>query len=252
MQICNVISLGMVEYKKAWDIQKELAAKIAQGNHPPTLLLLEHPHVYSFGNQGNIENIVWDERELNRRKIDVQWSDRGGDVTYHGPGQLVGYPLLPLVEGKIRVDPTNGSVRLPKMDYVNYLRKLENILIKTLFKYSIGGGQIKGQTGVWVQGDVPSRCVKCPPDIFNSPAKIASIGVKVDANGISRHGFALNVSVDMSYWDGILACGLENQNKASMDYFLDPPPTIGEISNVIIDVFGKEFSYKMNKVPWPA
>ena len=180
----------------------------------------------------------------------MQWSDRGGDVTYHGPGQLVGYPLLPLAKGEIEIDPGSGTARLPKMDYVGYLRKLENMLIQTLFKYAIGGGQIKGQTGVWVQGDVPSRCVHCPPNIFNSPAKIASIGVKVDAKGISRHGFALNVSVDMSFWEGILACGLDNQNKASMDYFFDPPPSIEEVSDVLIKAFGRVFSYEMQKSTW--
>lgn len=250
MQICKVYSLGLVEYQKARELQEQLAVEIALGNHPPALLLLEHPHVYSFGNQGQPENLLWDQDKLDQLGIDVQQSDRGGDVTYHGPGQLVGYPLLPLAEGEISIDPINGTAQLPKMDYVGYLRKLEKLIIQTLFKYSIGGGQIKGQTGVWVQGDVPSRCIHCPPEIFNSPAKIASIGVKVDAKGISKHGFALNVSVDMSYWKGILACGLENQNKASMDYFLDPPPTIEEVSKVLIEVFGGIFSYEMQISTW--
>jgi lipoate-protein ligase B len=131
------------------------------------------------------------------------------------------------------------------MDYVGYLRKLEKVIIKTLFKYTIGGGQIKGQTGVWVQGDVPSRCIKCPPDLFKTPAKIASIGVRVDARGISRHGFALNVDPDMAYWQGIVACGLENQNKCSMAYFLDPVPGLDEVAGVLVEAFSEVFEYEM-------
>ncbi len=250
MKICKVYQLGIVDYKKAWDIQDQLAEKISLGIQPPSLLLLEHPHVYSFGKQGQKENLIWAQDELDRRGIDVQWSDRGGDVTYHGPGQLVGYPLLPLTMGEIEIDPITKKARLPKTNYVGYLRNLEKVLIKTLFKYAIGGGQIQGQTGVWVQGDVPSRCVHCPPDIFSSPAKIACIGVKVDAKGISRHGFALNVSVDMDYWKGILACGLENQNKASMDYFLNPPPLISDVSEKLIEAFSQVFSYKIEISDW--
>lgn len=245
MDKCIVYELGLIEYQQAWDLQNRLAAEIAAGEHPPALFLLEHPHVYTFGSSGEQANLLWDQAEQERRAAAVHWVDRGGDVTYHGPGQLVGYPLLPLSTGRVEVDPQSGKARLPGGDYVGYLRKLEKVLIKTLFAFQIGGGQILGQTGVWVQGDVPSRCTHCPPDLFESPAKIASIGVKIDAAGISRHGFALNVDPDMSYFDGIVACGLENQNKCSLAYFLEPVPTVEEVSAVLVPFFGEVFGYPM-------
>src|SRR5512137_3091661 len=96
MYVCQVRCLGLVPYQNAWDLQAELAAKIAAGELPPTLLLLEHPHTYTFGRRGKSTNLLWSEAELKQRGIEVFWVDRGGDVTYHGPGQLVGYPLIPL------------------------------------------------------------------------------------------------------------------------------------------------------------
>jgi len=243
--ICKVYRLGNVEYQEAWDLQNRLAREIAAGEHPPALLLLEHDPVYTFGRQGKKENLLWDENELAQRGIHLHWSDRGGDVTFHGPGQLVGYPLLPLGKGEISIEPESSTARLPKMDYVGYLRNLETVLIKTLAEMGIAAGQIKGQTGVWVQPNVISRCTKCPPGLYQSPAKIASIGVKVDAKGISRHGFALNVSPDMSYWEGIIACGLENQNKISLEYLLDTPPTMEQTGDMLIKAFAQLFGYHM-------
>ena len=93
----NVIDLGLIEYETAWKLQDEYAAEIAEGKRPPTLLLLEHPHVYTFGRKGHAENLLWSEEQLKQKGISIHWVDRGGDVTYHGPGQLVGYPLLPLM-----------------------------------------------------------------------------------------------------------------------------------------------------------
>lgn len=244
---CKVYRLGQIEFQKAWNLQNQLAEQIADGSHPPALLLMEHSHVYTFGRQGKDENLLWSEQELKERGVDVHWIDRGGDITYHGPGQLVGYPLLPLADGNITIDPETGNPRLPKSDYVGYLRKLEKMVLQTLFHFGIVGGQIEGQTGVWIQGDVPSQCIKCPPNLFKSPAKIASIGVKVDSKGISRHGFALNINPDMTYWDGILACGLENQNKASLAYFLEPLPTMDEVVESIIDSFGRVFDYELER-----
>src|SRR5688500_1527966 len=94
--IVQVLDLGLVEYEAAWDLQNQYAREIAEGNRPPTLLLLEHPHVYTFGRRGKQENLLWGETQLKQKGIATHWVDRGGDVTYHGPGQLVGYPLLPL------------------------------------------------------------------------------------------------------------------------------------------------------------
>lgn len=243
---CIIYTLGRVEFQKAWDLQNQLAELIAGGAHPPALLLLEHPHTYTFGRQGSADNLLWDQAALVAHDITTHWIDRGGDVTYHGPGQLVGYPILPLAQGKMTVDPETGNARMPKMDYVGYIRDLEKMLIKTLFRFAIAGGQIKRQTGVWVQPDVLSRCVHCPPEIKQTPAKIASIGVKVDARGISRHGFSLNINPDMTYWQGIIACGLENQNKVSLAHLVEPVPDMNRVIEYIIEHFAEVFGYSVS------
>ena len=242
---CTVYRLGIIEYKKGWGLQNQLAKMIAEGERPPTLVLLEHSHVFTFGRQGSEEYLLWDVDECKQRGVDVHWVDRGGDVTYHGPGQLVGYPLLPLADKEPQYDPENGKLQIPNVDYIAYLRNLEKVIIKTLADFGIVGGQIKGQTGVWIQIDELSKCVNCPPEIFKAPAKIASIGVRVDAKGISRHGFALNVNTDMGYFDGIHACGLDNQNKTKLTHLVEHAPSIDEVALVIIKNFGIVFGYEM-------
>ncbi len=101
--LCHVHDLGLMDYQPAWDLQNRLAAEIARSERPPTLLLLEHPHTYTFGRRGQAENLLWDENQLKARGVSVHWVDRGGDVTYHGPGQLVGYPLVPLGQIGLKV-----------------------------------------------------------------------------------------------------------------------------------------------------
>jgi lipoyl(octanoyl) transferase len=245
----DVMDLGLVEYDAAWKLQGEYAAQVARGERPPTLLLLEHAHVYTFGRKGHQENLLWGEQQLTQRGVEVRWVDRGGDVTYHGPGQLVGYPLLPLgvVKAPLQSSPSDGhsgSIRIPEADYVGYIRKLEAVLIRSLAKFGVASGQLKGLTGVWVQADVYSRCPRCRPEDRKKPAKIAAIGVKVDAAGISRHGFALNVDPDMTYWDGIVACGLAGYPVVSLADVLPAPPPMSavkrEIAGTFLDVFGFE------------
>jgi lipoyl(octanoyl) transferase len=225
--------LGLIEYEAAWKLQDEYAVEIAEGKRPPTLLLLEHPHVYTFGRKGHAENLLWGEEQLKQKGISIHWVDRGGDVTYHGPGQLVGYPLLPL--GKL-----NSENKLPEADYVGYVRKLEKMLIFTLAKLGLGAGQRPGKTGVWIQPDVYSRCINCKPEDKEKPAKIAAIGVKVDAHGVTRHGFALNVNPDMEYWEGIIACGL-SEPVVSLADLLDPLPAMEQVKKEVITTFREVF-----------
>jgi lipoate-protein ligase B len=241
--ICQVFRLGVIEYQKAWHLQNQLAAQIATGEQPPTLLLLEHSHVYTFGSRGQAEHLLWEQAKLQEQQVDVHWVDRGGDVTYHGPGQLVGYPLIPL--GQVSLDAETGKSRIPQADYVGYLRKLEAVLITALAGLGVPAGQVAGQTGVWVQPDVASRCAHCPPELKRAPSKIASIGVKVDSRGVSRHGFAFNVAPDMSYWKGIIACGLDNQNQISLEYLLDPVPGTERVIDEVVKAFGATFGFEM-------
>ncbi len=240
MPDCQVRRLGLLPYAEAWELQKTLAAQRAAGEIPDTLLLLEHPHTYTLGRSGHAENLLLNEEQLAQRGITLHHVDRGGDITYHGPGQLVGYPILSL---GAPVDAING--RVPQADYVGYVRRLEETLIRALIHFGLVTGQVPGLTGVWIQPDVASRCPHCPPASRLAPSKIAAIGVKVDARGITQHGFALNVAPDMSYWDGIIGCGLRDHAIVSMADLLDPPPSMEAVMEAVVESFGKVFEREM-------
>ena len=231
----KVYTLDQIPYEASRVLQENLAQAVYDGRENAVLLLLEHPHTYTFGRRGESQNLLWDTTKLNTRGVEVHWIDRGGDVTYHGPGQLVGYPLLAL--GQV-----NPKGHLPQADYVGYIRQLEQVLIGALADLGLVAGQIPGLTGVWVQPDVASRCRHCPPAAREQPSKIASIGVKVDVHGISRHGFALNINPDMSYWEGIVACGLADHPAISLTDLFDDPPTMEQVRGVIIKTFQQIFN----------
>jgi lipoate-protein ligase B len=243
----DITDLGIVEYERAWKLQDEYAREIAEGKRAPTLLLLEHPHVYTFGRRGKQENLLWGESQLKEKGIDIHWVDRGGDVTYHGPGQLVGYPLIPLapIPFQGNGDKGEGETRIPQADYVGYVRKLEKTLIVALARLGLAAAQRPGLTGVWIQADVHSRCPRCKPEDRQKPAKIAAIGVKVDARGISRHGFALNVDPDMEYWDGIIACGLQNEPVVSLADLFPEPPSMERVKQELVAAFQEVFGYEV-------
>jgi lipoate-protein ligase B len=225
-KICLVYDLGLIGYEPAWRLQEKLAEKIGNGEQPPTLLLLEHPHVYTFGRQGKQENLLWDKAELERRGVQVFWVDRGGDVTYHGPGQLVGYPLLPVAAQK------NGEIT--RIDSMGYIRTLEQSLVHALQALGIAARTEPGMTGIWAPGIPGARS-----------EKVAAIGVKIDSRGISRHGFAINVSPDMTYWQGIIGCGLAGYTATSISQLLDPPPSMEKVKSAVMQALGESFGYQM-------
>ncbi len=134
----------------------------------------------------------------------------------------------------------NAENKIPQADYVGYVRKLEKTLIIALARLGIAAGQRSGLTGVWIQADVHSRCPRCKPEDRKKPAKIAAIGVKVDARGISRHGFALNVNPDMDYWDGIIACGL-SEPVVSLADLLVPAPSMEKVKEEVLSAFKEVF-----------
>jgi lipoate-protein ligase B len=261
----EILDLGLIEYEQAWKLQDQYAAEIAVGKRPPTLLLLEHPHVYTFGRRGKRENLLWGESQLKEKGIAIHWVDRGGDVTYHGPGQLVGYPLIPLIPLRPDRSPQesklsnvssahvsnltldtmrpfrSGDTRIPQADYVGYVRNLEKVIISALANLGVVAGQRQGLTGVWIQADVHSRCPRCKPEDRKKPAKIAAIGVKVDARGVSRHGFALNVNPDMEYWDGIIACGLQDEPVVSLADLFEEPPSMERVKEEVVKAFEEVF-----------
>ena len=232
IMICKAYDLGLIEYQQTWDLQNKLAGEIARGTRPDTLLLLEHPHTFTFGRRGQAENLVWDNNQLAKRGVSVHWVDRGGDVTYHGPGQLVGYPLI----------------KLDSLDHVGYIRKLEKTLINALARLGLVSGQLRGKTGVWVQADVASRCVRCKPEDRKRPAKIAAIGVKVDANGVTRHGFALNVNPQMEYFEGIVPCGITGHAVIALADIFPAPPTMESVKHEVRRAFGETFGYEIVEI----
>lgn len=239
--LCQVHILGEVPYQQAWDLQNQMAGEIHAGDRPPSLLLLEHPHTYTFGRSGNSKNLLWDQEQLANKDIDVHWVDRGGDITYHGPGQLVGYPLLPL--GTLQRDAT--ARQLPRADYIGYLRNLEGVLIIALHEFGLQAIRQQGMTGVWLPGASTQEAATRKQESDLLPVKIASIGVKVDSHGISRHGFALNVNPDMSYWQGIVACGLDGYSESSLAQQLSPAPRMQTVIEKLIPEFGRQFHYHM-------
>jgi len=168
--------LGRTPYREAWDLQAQLVSALRAGGAPDTLLLLEHPHVFTMGKAAKPEDLLWDESERARRDVDVIWSDRGGEATYHGPGQLVGYPIL---------DLAHFGLSIPQ-----YLQKLEQSLIDYLRELGVDSEPGEpGLTGVWSRGE-----------------KVAAIGIKLNRSIVS-HGFALNLTTDLGYFDGIVPCG---------------------------------------------
>jgi lipoyl(octanoyl) transferase len=176
MRKCEVREPGRVDYGAAFDLQRQLVEQRKAGAIPDQLILLEHPHTITLGRNGRMENLLAGEETLSRAGIAFHPTDRGGDITYHGPGQIVGYPILDLREWK--------------RDVVAYVRAVEQVLIDTLADFGIAAGRVPKLTGVWL-GD----------------RKIAAIGVHI-SRWVTSHGFALNVNTDLRYFQYIVPCGL--------------------------------------------
>ena len=178
--------LGSASYQEVWDLQAEVVAAVRDGRAPDTLLLLEHPHVFTMGRAASPDHLLWDDAERSRRQVDVIWSDRGGEATYHGPGQLVGYPIL---------DLTHFGLTIPQ-----YLERLEQSLIDYMSELGIDAQPGEpGLTGVWSRGE-----------------KVAAIGIKLNRSVVS-HGFALNLTTDLEYFDGIVPCGHADKRPTSVE-----------------------------------
>jgi lipoate-protein ligase B len=178
--------LAEVPYREAWDLQRSLVEAVRRREHPGALLLLQHPHVFTIGRRGDGSTLLWSEEECARRGVELVWSDRGGDATYHGPGQLVGYPILDL--------PALGS------DILRHIRGLEQSLIAYLATLGIASeAGAPGMTGVWARG-----------------SKVAAIGVKLNQT-VTSHGFALNLTSDLEIFNaGIVPCGLVGKRATSV------------------------------------
>ncbi|MBX3082063.1 MAG: lipoyl(octanoyl) transferase LipB [Anaerolineae bacterium] len=220
MAVLRVLDLGPMPYLEAWALQKQLAQERGADGIPDTLLLLEHPHTYTLGSAGHDEYILLSPDELAVRHIDVLRVDRGGDVTYHGPGQLVGYPIL-------KLPPALDNLHA---DVIDYIRRLEQSIIAALAEYGIAGWPYAGLTGVWV-GD------------HAAPAKICAIGVKITTRRVTLHGFALNVNTDLSYFAGIVPCGIHDKAVTSMQQVLRAPVDMTSVTAAVTRALAAEFGF---------
>jgi lipoyl(octanoyl) transferase len=214
----DVRELGIVRYQEAWELQRKLVNERTAGIIPDTLLMLQHPHTFTCGRKGGRGHILATEMDLSTRGVTVLDVDRGGDVTYHGPGQLVVYPILNLAQ-----PPVNRDLH-------KYVRLLEQTLIGTLAYFGIPAGRVEGQSGAWHLRSDP-------------PAKLAAIGVKVDGRAISSHGIALNVGTDLSFFDLIVPCGIDDKGVTSIGALLGAVPPMSEVHDVFESEFRWVFEY---------
>ncbi len=214
-RVCKLIHLpGLTDYTEAWELQRQLASQRAAGYlADDVLLLLEHPRVITLGRSSSDSNLLVSADLLLKRGVEVHEVERGGDVTYHGPGQLVGYPIIDLARHK--------------QDLHWYLRQLEEVLIRGLTEFGIVGRRVEGYTGVWVEN-----------------RKIASIGVHV-TRWVTYHGFALNANTDLTDFDLIVPCGIDAVQMTSIQKDTGRPCDIETVANRIADDFGEVFDVAM-------
>lgn len=206
-----VCDLGLIEYEMAWEIQKDFHKKRTLEEIDDVLFLCEHPHTYTLGKTAEMKNLLFDEQELNRKEITVFNIDRGGDITYHGPGQIVGYAILNLANWK--------------KDTHLYLRALEDVVIDTCKDYGIESERNNKYTGVWIEN-----------------RKICAIGIKV-SRWITMHGFAFNVNTDLNLFDGIIPCGIQEKEVTTLSKELDGDIDIQEVKTKVVNNFVNVFDY---------
>ena len=210
---CHVEHPGLVEYADGLCLQRERVAARKAGLIPDTLLLLEHPHVYTLGRNAKKDNILLSTEQLAARGVQVFEIDRGGDVTYHGPGQLVGYPILDLTQHR--------------RDIAWYMRSLEEVLIGVARDYGILAGRLADAPGVWVGND-----------------KLAAMGVHV-SRWVTSHGLAFNVKTDLRYFEWIVPCGLRDKGVTSLEKLLGRRAEMDEVASKVIRQFGTVFDLEM-------
>jgi len=211
--LCRVQQLGAVEYSEGLRLQRELVAQRKAGAMPDTLLLLEHRHVYTLGRNARKENILLSPEALAEGGAQVFETDRGGDVTYHGPGQLVGYPILDLTQHR--------------RDIAWYMRSLEDVLIRTAGDFGVRAHRLPGCTGVWVGQE-----------------KLAAMGVHL-SRWVTSHGFAFNVNTDLRYFEGIVPCGLRDKGVTSLEKLLGRRVEMDAVVKRIVEHFGVVFALEM-------
>jgi lipoyl(octanoyl) transferase len=225
MKNIQLKDIGLKDYKDAWDYQNKLFQEIIaiklenreredQKPTPNYFIFTEHPHVYTLGKSGDLNNLLLSEKQLQEKGISFFKSNRGGDITYHGPGQIVGYPI-------INLDNFFPDIHL-------YMRKLEEVIILTIAEYGLIGHRSEGETGVWLDVDTPFV------------RKICALGVRT-SRWVTMHGFALNVSTNLGYFDHIIPCGIKGKAVTSLEVELNKKIPHEEVKIKIIKHFSKVF-----------
>lgn len=223
--------LGNIPYKEAWDYQQRLldekvSQKFANRSLPKNkqkiladhLLFCEHPHVITLGKSGKMSHLLMDEAALIRESVDFYKINRGGDITYHGPGQLTGYPILDLDHFFT--------------DIIKYLRYLEEVFVKVLSHYNLKGERSSGETGLWLGLNTPN------------PRKILALGVRC-SRWVTMHGFGFNVNTDLSYFDKIIPCGIENKGVTSLSRELGTTISMQEVKTLVKQKFEEVFDVEL-------
>ncbi len=221
MKHCLVAELGVVPYRAAWELQRRLVAARKAGVLPDVLLLCEHPHVITLGRNGKSEHLRASEHLLRQMNVEFIATDRGWDITYHGPGQLVGYPILNL-----------GEIR---RDVVWYVRQLEEAMIRAAADFGVCATRLDRKTGVWV--DVPG----------GGEEKLAAIGVHI-SRWVTSHGLAFNVATDLRYFDLIVPCGIPEKRPTSLERLLSRPVSVAEVAPRMVERFGEVFGLHLRPV----
>lgn len=207
----NYFDFGLIDYKQAWDLQIDTFNLRKENKTADTLFLLEHPHTYTLGRVADKKNLIGSDEYLKEKEISVYEIDRGGDITYHGPGQIVGYPIIDLADWN--------------KDTHKYLRALEEVIILTCAEYGIVCGRNPQFTGVWIDD-----------------RKIAAIGIKV-SRWVTMHGFAFNVKTDLSLFDGIIPCGISDKAVTSLEKETNKTIELFEVKEKLLKNFCKIFGY---------
>lgn len=210
-KILSYADLGFIDYKEAWDLQYKIHSSRVRGNVKDHFLLLEHPNTYTLGKTADKSNLIENEEYLKEKNISVYDIDRGGDITYHGPGQIVGYPIINLNDWK--------------QDTHKYLRALEEIIIRVCLEFGLIGKRDPEYTGVWIED-----------------RKIAAIGIKV-SRWVTMHGFAFNINTDLSLFNGIIPCGISDKAVTSLSKEINKTVEIDFIKSLILKHFIEVFEY---------
>jgi lipoyl(octanoyl) transferase len=229
MTTCLTIDLGLIGYDEAYTLQKRIVAARKADAVGDILLLCEHPHVITQGRNGKREHLLASENVLRQKGVAFYETSRGGDVTYHGPGQIVGYPILNL-----------AAIR---RDVVWYVRMLEEVMIRASSDFGVAATRESGKTGVWVAPDVPAanRCGRFPG---LGAEKLGAIGVHI-TRWVTSHGFAYNVSTDLRFFDLIVPCGIADRKATSLEKLLRHSVDSREVASRLTRHFGEVFSLDM-------